>query len=62
MAVLEMLPPIDHAPVPVMSIELAHKIMQRHIDCLVTVCRVKHQAKMRLIEAGALVPADQPHC
>ncbi|MQY17460.1 hypothetical protein [Nocardia macrotermitis] len=58
---VEILPPTDHAPLAVMSIELAHRIMQWHIDCPVTICAVKRQAKTRLIQAQRLVPADQPH-
>jgi hypothetical protein len=57
----EILPPTDHAPLAVMSIELAHWIMQWHIDCPVTICAVKRQAKARLIQAQRIVPADQPH-
>ncbi|AYF75785.1 hypothetical protein D7D52_20255 [Nocardia yunnanensis] len=51
----------DHSELPVMTIEYAHLIMQRHRNCLVSVCAVKNQAKRRLIECGALVPADAPH-
>ena len=51
----EMLPPTDHAPLAVMSTELAHWIMQWHIDCPATVCAVERQAKARLVQAQRLV-------
>lgn len=57
----EMLPPTDHSPLTVMSIELAHWIMQWHIECPVPVCAVERQAKARLVQAQRLVSADQSH-
>ena len=55
------LPVTNHRELPVMTIEYAHEIMQRHLDCAASMCPVKAQAKKRLIEAGRLVPADVPH-
>ncbi|MEV6341331.1 hypothetical protein AB0M12_42255 [Nocardia vinacea] len=60
-AALHGLPPMNHDRVPVMTIDLAHVVMQEHIDCPVVICRVKQQAKARLVEAHLLVPADAPH-
>jgi len=48
---------LNHAAVPAtMSTGYAHRIMQLHLDCTVSICPVKRQAKMTLIEAGRLVP------
>lgn len=58
---LQLEPWIGHAPLPVMDTRTAHLVMQKHIRCLITNCRIKHQARLRLIEAGKLVPADFPH-
>lgn len=51
------LPPTNHLALPVMTIDYAHAIMQAHIDCPITACPVKRQAKSRLVEAKHLVPA-----
>ena len=53
--------PSDHRPLPVMTVADAHAVMQQHIDCLVSVCQIKRQAKIRLVETGRMVPADTPH-
>ncbi len=55
------LPITDHSELPIMTPEKAHSIMQEHLDCPVTICPVKRQAKLRLVQAGHLVPADVPH-
>lgn len=55
------LPITDHQRVPVMTIELAHAVMQRHIDCHISVCPIKQQAKARLVAMRRMVPADRPH-
>lgn len=49
---------LDHRPLPVMTIAEAHTVMQQHIDCLITVCSLKRQAKLRLVESGRMIPAD----
>ncbi len=51
------LPPTDHMPLPVMTVEEAHRVMQDHIDCLITLCPRKRQAKARLVEEARLIPA-----
>ncbi|WP_228785610.1 hypothetical protein [Nocardia cyriacigeorgica] len=55
------LPITDHQRVPVMTITFAHSVMQRHIDCPVSICPLKQQAKARLVAAQRMVPADRPH-
>ena len=55
------LPTTDHSPLPIMTVGDAHRIMQSHIDCPISVCPVKQQAKKRLVEDGRMVPADTPH-
>lgn len=57
------LPPINHAAVPESTLtpSRAHRIMQEHKRCPVSVCSAKAQAKQTLIEAGRLVPADAQH-
>ncbi len=55
------IPVTDHSRLPIMTIDYAHLIMQKHLECPATICRVKAQAKQRLIEAGRLIPADVPH-
>jgi hypothetical protein len=52
---------VDHREIPVMTVDYAHRVMQTHLECLLSVCPIKRQAKARLIEAGHLVPADDPH-
>ncbi|MGV9680621.1 hypothetical protein ACWDSJ_35565 [Nocardia sp. NPDC003482] len=47
---------MNHERVPVMTVDFAHAIMQVHIDCALSICPVKQQAKQRLIEANRLVP------
>ncbi len=44
-----------------MTISYAHAIMQSHLDCPLSVCPVKAQAKARLVEGGKMVPANVPH-
>lgn len=57
------LPPINHDAVPESTLtpSRAHRIMQEHKHCPVSVCPAKAQARQALIEAGKLVPADAPH-
>ncbi|MBF6135246.1 hypothetical protein IU501_19870 [Nocardia otitidiscaviarum] len=57
------LPPVAHSAVPdsTLTPTRAHRIMQDHRGCPVSVCPAKAQAKRLLIEAGKLVPADAPH-
>lgn len=55
------LPPIDHNVVAAMTIPVAHRIMQEHIDCPISLCAVKRQAKRALVGAGVLRPADGVH-
>ncbi|MGF6893819.1 hypothetical protein ABIA39_004178 [Nocardia sp. GAS34] len=55
------LQPADHNVVTVMTIPVAHRIMQEHIDCPITVCALKRQAKRALIGAGMLRPATAAH-
>jgi hypothetical protein len=50
------LPITDHSELSDMTVEYAHLVMQAHINCPVTVCSVKRQARAVLIEAGHLVP------
>ncbi|MBF6455537.1 hypothetical protein [Nocardia cyriacigeorgica] len=50
----------EHRSLPTMTIELAHAVMQQHIDCPISVCPIKQQAKARLVEAGRMVPANRP--
>jgi hypothetical protein len=50
------IPVTDHHRVPVMTVEFAHRVMRAHLECLVTVCGLKAQAKARLVEAGKMVP------
>ncbi|OXR46840.1 hypothetical protein B7C42_01818 [Nocardia cerradoensis] len=53
--------PISHSALPTMTTALAHRIMQDHLDCPITVCARKLQAKLWLVATGALHPADRPH-
>lgn len=53
-------PPLSHSAVPSLTINRAHQIMQEHIECPVTVCRLKAQAKSVLVDHDRLVPADRP--
>lgn len=46
------------APDEVWNTKQAHQIMQRHIDCPVTICPAKRHAKDQLIREGTLVPAE----
>jgi hypothetical protein len=55
------LPIADHRALPTMTIERAHLTMQAHLECPITLCPVKRQAKARLVEAGHMTPADSPH-
>jgi len=55
------LPPADHNAVADMTIPAARRIMQEHIDCPITLCALKRQAKCALIGAGLLRPADTAH-
>ncbi|MEU6561679.1 hypothetical protein [Nocardia nova] len=52
--------PIDHSALPAMTTGLAHQIMQEHIECPITVCARKLQAKLWLVAIGAMQPADRP--
>ncbi|WP_281903416.1 hypothetical protein [Nocardia cyriacigeorgica] len=51
----------DHQRLPSMTVAEAHRVMQVHIDCLVSVCPIKQQAKARLVADRRMVPADRPH-
>lgn len=53
-------PPLSHSAVPTLTVHHAHRIMQEHIDCPITVCRLKSQAKSVLVDHDRLVPADRP--
>ncbi|WP_245552423.1 hypothetical protein [Nocardia aobensis] len=44
-----------------MTTALAHSVMQRHIDCPITVCPIKQQAKAHLVAAKRMIPANRPH-
>lgn len=57
------LPPITHHATPesTLTTARAHRIMQEHMACPVSVCAAKAQARQRLIAAGKLIPADAPH-
>ncbi|GAB4587637.1 hypothetical protein [Nocardia sp. IFM 10818] len=57
------LPPINHAKVSesTLTTPRAHRIMQEHRHCPISVCAAKAQARQKLIAAGKLVPADAPH-
>ncbi|WP_280263448.1 hypothetical protein [Nocardia wallacei] len=54
------LPVTNHAAIPVMTVEYAHVVMQIHMECPISVCPLKSQARLRLVEAGHLAPADRP--
>ncbi|MBF6319335.1 hypothetical protein [Nocardia cyriacigeorgica] len=55
------LPPIDHGvPLGGLTVDAAHDVMQRHIDCPITVCPIKRRAKAVLIESGRFVPSEHP--
>lgn len=49
-------PVTDHRPVPMMTIQHAHQVMQTHIECLSAECPIKSQARARLIESRRMVP------
>lgn len=53
------LPVTDHRRTPVMTISHAHLVMQTHIDCPLTACPLKQQAREHLIEEHRLVPGDR---
>jgi hypothetical protein len=53
-------PWMGHATVPVMDTATAHIVMQKHILCSLLFCPLKHQAHVRLVQAGKLVPAKWP--
>ncbi len=55
------LPISDHSRSPAMTIEYAHSVMQMHLECSISICPIKAQAKGKLIDAGRLIPADAPH-
>ncbi|MFI5719903.1 hypothetical protein [Nocardia sp. NPDC051750] len=52
-------PPLSHSAVPALTVDRAHRIMQEHIDCPITVCLLKSQAKSVLVDNERLVPADR---
>ncbi|WP_433732062.1 hypothetical protein ACQP0C_08075 [Nocardia sp. CA-129566] len=55
------LPPIDHdVPTDGLTVQAAHIVMQSHIDCPITICRIKLHAKTVLVRHGHLNPAEQP--
>lgn len=48
---------LNHSAVPgVMSIDDAHRVMQLHMNCTVSICDLKRQAKVTLIAEGRMVP------
>ncbi|WUI35319.1 hypothetical protein OG804_12250 [Nocardia sp. NBC_00416] len=53
------LPVIDHRRVPVMTVEYAHLVMQAHIDCPLSACPVKRQAKAYLVGERRVIPGDR---
>lgn len=57
---MDTVPPLSHSAVPDLTVDRAHRIMQEHIDCPITVCRLKSQAKTMLVDHDRLVPADRP--
>lgn len=54
-------PLLGHARLPVMDVTTAHLVIQKHRQCLTTNCPIRHQAKIRLVQAKRMVPADWPH-
>lgn len=46
---------LDHRPRESMSVDFAHKVMQRHIDCPITVCAVKRQARNILVDHKVMI-------
>ncbi len=57
--IMNALPPFRHNAVLSMSVELAHRVMQEHIDCPVTVCAIKSQAKPLLVQHNRMAPSDR---
>ncbi len=57
---MDSVPPLNHSAVTAMTVDRAHRIMQEHIDCPITVCRLKSQAKTMLVDHDRLVPSDRP--
>lgn len=57
------LDPTNHSAIPehALTIARAHRIMQNHRNCPVSICGAKAQAKRKLVETGKLIPADAPH-
>lgn len=57
------LPPTRHDAIPqsLLTASRAHRIMQHHKHCPISVCAAKAQAKQLLIATGKLVPTDAPH-
>jgi hypothetical protein len=53
--------PADHNAVSDMTITAAHRVMQEHMHCPISVCALKRQAKVALMMAGLLRPADATH-
>ncbi|NEW37606.1 hypothetical protein GV794_05445 [Nocardia cyriacigeorgica] len=52
-------PPFRHHALLTMPVELAHRIMQEHVDGPVTVCAIKSQAKTVLVHHKRLAPASR---
>lgn|GEM_PF-3883389 len=50
---------LDHAVLPVMTVETAKETMQEHLWCPAAVCPRKRQAKSRLIEANRQTRREQ---
>lgn len=48
--------PLTHRKIPNMTLAGARVVMQDHIDCLISVCARKAQAKALLVEAKKMVP------
>ncbi|MEU0544985.1 hypothetical protein ABZ319_34450 [Nocardia sp. NPDC005978] len=53
------LPLINHDPVPweTMTDARAHRVMQQHGSCPISVCGAKSQAHCMLVAAGRVTPA-----
>ncbi len=51
----------DATPEQALTITQAHRIMQSHRHCPVSICAAKARTKRVLVAAGKLVPADAPH-
>lgn len=46
---------LNHNRRPFMTVETAHTVMQKHLDCPVTICAVKRQARDLLVTEKRMV-------